>query len=149
MLDLNAYQKEAAKTLPKDADVIRLLRIGAYNLWEAGEIGNIIKKLDEHGWELDVPRARLEGKTPREAIIEEAGDLLWALASVLTAVGGSLEKVAQGNIEKLRLIHGEAFNLAAVKERGLKSPTKTSTEDGPCATCPGPRNCSCYSGGSF
>jgi NTP pyrophosphatase (non-canonical NTP hydrolase) len=114
----NDFQKEAAKTLPKDADLIRLLRIGTYNLWEAGEVGNIVKKLDEHGWKIDEPRTRLDGKTPREAIKDELGDLLWAASTIATAIGVDLAEVAKGNVEKLRRIHGESFNANALKERG-------------------------------
>lgn len=112
------YQKAAAKTLPLGADIKRLLTIGAFNLWEAGEVGNIIKKVVEHGWNLDEPRKRLDGNTPREAIEDEIGDVLWALGCIASTLGLLLEDCAKGNIEKLRSIHGSSFNADAIKERG-------------------------------
>lgn len=117
-LSFKAFQEEAAKTLPKDADSLLILDIGAYNLWEAGEVGNIIKKVLHHGWGLDETRSRLDGQTPRQAIAEELGDVLWAVSTIATALGVTLEQAAEGNVSKLRDIHGESFNAAAVKERG-------------------------------
>lgn len=112
------YQKEAARTLPLGADIKRLLTIGAFNLWEAGEVGNIIKKVVEHDWELDCPRVRLDGNTPREAIEDEIGDVLWALGCIASTLNISLEDCAKGNIKKLHRIHGSSFNAAVIKERG-------------------------------
>ena len=60
---------------------------------------------EEAGEVLGMVRKHLYRKRPldSQALAEELGDALWCIAAVATASGLSLEAIAAGNIEKLRL----------------------------------------------
>lgn len=70
-------------------------------LGEAGEVQGKIKKLYRDGGYYDINK--------REQIRDELGDLLWYVATTATELGYSLERIAQGNLDK----------LASRKERGV------------------------------
>jgi len=62
---------------------------------EGGEIANKVKKIlrDDNGVVSD---------EKRQVILAEAGDVLWYLARVVDELGGSLEVIAQANLDKLQ-----------------------------------------------
>lgn len=106
------YQKKSRKTAiysEKDKNIIYPL------LGLAGETGEVVEKVKKvirikgH----HVPEFSAEEK---KEIAKELGDVLWYLAQVATELGLSLEKVAQGNIEKLfsrkdrGALHGKGDN---------------------------------------
>lgn len=110
----DSYQQAALRTAPVEKGVFGLLDIGAYNLWEAGEIGNIIKKVLHHGHDLDsVDKDDKKGRTYRQRIVDESGDLLWALAIVLHAVGAKMSEASDGNINKLSKRYPAGFSIEA------------------------------------
>lgn len=103
-LDLNTYQQKAKDT---DSKVTINSDYVYYALGLADETGEVLGKVkkifrDNEG---QLSSDRLE------AIKGELGDVLWYLASLSTALGLSLEEVAEENIKK----------LASRKERGLIS----------------------------
>lgn len=108
------YQLAALRTAPVEKGENGLLDVGAYNLWEAGEIGNIIKKVLHHGHDLDsVDKDDKKGRTYRQRIVDESGDLLWALAIILYAVGSKMSGAAGGNVEKLKKRYPAGFSIEA------------------------------------
>ena len=95
-MDFNEYQQQAMKTKQGTAD---LLYSATKLHCEAGELAQPVIKHEYHGKPLDV-----------EAMIDEAGDLLWYLASIAQDLGVTLEEIAQRNIDKLRARHGEQYS---------------------------------------
>ncbi len=90
------YQKEAMKTKQGTAD---LLYSATKLHCEAGELAQPVIKHVYHGKELDVA-----------ALLDEAGDLLWYLASIADDLGGTLDNIAECNLAKLRKRHGETYS---------------------------------------
>ena len=100
------YQDLAGRTSPADRPPIEKLTNGALGLGgEAGEVVELVKKHRYHGHPLD-----------NDAVAKELGDVLWYVAEVCTAVGLSLDDVAQRNIDKLRARYPEGFS--ADRSRG-------------------------------
>ncbi|MBT3390488.1 MAG: nucleoside triphosphate pyrophosphohydrolase family protein [Chloroflexi bacterium] len=99
-LTLNEYQQLAQRTAGAGGNGERRLIIAALGLaGEAGEFANIVKKHTAHGHELGA-----------EIFADELGDVLWYLAEAASAVGVSLEQIAQENVEKLRQRYPEGFS---------------------------------------
>lgn len=91
-MDFREYQREARQT--KEYPVIMGLVYTALGLvGEAGEYANKVKKLIRDGDK--------GPKTPE--LIAELGDILWYLSAACDEIGVTLEDVAVGNIDKLRL----------------------------------------------
>jgi NTP pyrophosphatase (non-canonical NTP hydrolase) len=92
------YQLETSKTAiyPESGEgtliAVNYAAIGLSN--EAGEVLGKIKK----AWRDDDMKITDER---REAILDEAGDVLWYLARVADELGVSLQQVADRNLEKL------------------------------------------------
>lgn len=59
---------------------------------EAGEVADLVKKIEGHGWDLDDTRWHLA---------EEIGDLLWYCAMLCELIGLPISGVARRNILKL------------------------------------------------
>ena len=107
-LDLNEYQKLAARTAGAGGDGDRRLIIAALGLaGEAGEFANIVKKLTAHGHEI-----------PPEELADELGDVLWYLAEAASACGLELSKIGEQNVEKLRRRYPDGFS----SERSINRP---------------------------
>jgi len=98
MLTFEDYQLAAAETAiypgsgtGEDKAIVYTL-LGLTN--EAGEVAGKYKKvLRDSGGLLSYEK--------RQAILDEAGDVLWYLSGLVGELGGALEDVAQGNLDKL------------------------------------------------
>jgi len=92
-MNFSDYQTQAVKTaIYDDADYIVYPALGL--LSEAGEVAGKVKK---------VLRDHKGNFTPelREQIADEAGDVLWYLASLCSDLGVDMASVAQKNLNKL------------------------------------------------
>jgi NTP pyrophosphatase (non-canonical NTP hydrolase) len=93
--DFNNYQAGAATTAAYPHN-IALLYVVMGLIGEAGEIANKVKKIyRDNGGLIDL--------TIKQAIAEEAGDVLWYIARLCSELGLSLEDVAKANLNKLQL----------------------------------------------
>lgn len=97
-MNIQEYSRKALTTLTDGhsyGDVDAKLMAQVLGLvGESGEIAEKFKKIlrDKNG--------KLSTEDKQE-IIKELGDVLWYVSVVATLIGGSLEDVAKGNIEKL------------------------------------------------
>ncbi len=93
-MQFNDYQKKARKTAiyPKIGKNFVYPTLGLVG--EAGEVAEKVKKLfrDKNGQ---------AGKTEKEELKKELGDVLWYIANLSHEFGFSLEDVAKTNLEKL------------------------------------------------
>lgn len=96
----NEYQKLAMRTcnIP-DEDSGDMLFHAVFGLTsEAGEVAGILQKA-------------YQGHLGSvEHLMKEAGDCLWMIAELCTAIGVSLEDVMQLNIDKLRARYPDGFD---------------------------------------
>lgn len=93
-MDLDDYQKAARQTAlyPEDRRVI-YPTLGLAS--EAGEVAGKVKKvLRDRGGDFSDEQVA--------AIKDELGDVLWYVAVLAADLGLSLDRIAAGNIEKLR-----------------------------------------------
>ena len=96
-MNLNDYQELAARTLaelPLEGAALGLCG-------EAGEVGDLIKKVAYHGHELDDAE-----------LTKELGDVLWYLAAIANIRGLSLNQIGEANIAKLKARYPNGFNSA-------------------------------------
>lgn len=106
-MDFLQYQRDAARTENKmltDNDQLICAALGLTG--ESGEFADIVKKWRFQGHDFDRVKAE-----------KELGDVLWYLALAASAMGISLESVAEGNIKKLRERYPGAFSPAASVNR--------------------------------
>lgn len=110
---LGRFQIESQRTLPpvpqNDKDFAFQRLIVAIGL--AGEVGeaiDLIKKVEGHGHPLD-----------REKLSGELGDVLWYIAAICTYYKINLDRVAVGNISKLRKRYPDGFSQDASINRAL------------------------------
>jgi NTP pyrophosphatase (non-canonical NTP hydrolase) len=102
-MNLNDYQKLAARTIPVDRD--KTERVKEYTLAlceEAAESAGILKKVLYHHHPLT-----------NEKFIhlkEELGDTLWHIAALATEHGMTLEDVAGFNVNKLKSRYPEGYS---------------------------------------
>lgn len=114
---LNQYQDLAGRTIcPQDKALDRIEetpRANGVMLLHAlvgltAEVGELATAVEHYVWyREDFDRAN---------VIEEAGDILWRLAEVCTALGVSLQEVSKSNIAKLEEKFPEKFNFSRTKE---------------------------------
>lgn len=101
-LTLDAYQREAARTMRGEcgeADTA-LLAINALGIaGEAGEVADLVKKHVGHGHPLD-----------RNKLAKELGDVLWYVAALAHDIGLDLSTVAALNVVKLRRRYPDGFS---------------------------------------
>ena len=98
-LTVNEYQKLAMTTLNPKLDKKDVLINGVMGLCgESGEAIDIVKKWLAQGHELD-----------KERLAKELGDIAWYLAETAYALDIPLEKILQGNIDKLKKRYPEGF----------------------------------------
>ena len=99
-MDLNEYQKHAARTIRPGLVGTRLMTNAALGLTgESGEVAELIKKHLFHDHPLDTQK-----------VMKELGDVLWYIAAMATAVGVTLDQVGQMNVDKLRLRYPDGFD---------------------------------------
>lgn len=97
-MDMNEYQRLAARTINKELAPLQLLWHSLFGL--AGEVGEI------HG----LYQKEYQGhKTDPAHLMKELGDLMWFVAEYATANGWTLESIAQMNIDKLKARYPEGF----------------------------------------
>ncbi len=106
-MKLDEYQEKAARTINTKLpfrDNLATLALGLSG--EAGEVADLVKKFLGQGHELD-----------RMKLSEEAGDLLWYVASILEIMGIPLAVAAQWNIEKLEKRYPDGFSEERSRNR--------------------------------
>lgn len=101
------YQQAVRRTMktrvkPQYALLDYLLGLGG----EAGELLNAVKKMlfHEHDW--DDAKVR-----------EELGDIAWYLFAIANTLGYDMTKIAQENVEKLRLRYPDGYSHEASRNR--------------------------------
>lgn len=100
-MDFFTYQYEASKTIHDSLkkDKGEMLMNSVLGLaGEAGEVIDAIKKTKYQGHAFE-----------RTKILHEAGDVLWYISELCTALDCRLEDLAKMNIAKLRQRYGEHF----------------------------------------
>ncbi len=99
-LSFNEYQKHAYNLISEDGKK-DMLTNGVLGLaGECGECCDIVKKYKYQKHNLD-----------KEHLKDELGDVLWYLAETASALGITLEEVAQFNLDKLHArYHGETWS---------------------------------------
>lgn len=104
-VNFNDYQLLARYTANKDRPVNERIINWALGLaGEAGEVADMIKKVEFHGHELD-----------HEELYKELGDILWYVANLAYEFDEWLEDIADRNIKKLAKRYPEGFS----KERSV------------------------------
>ncbi len=89
-MQMNEYQALAARTIRKDLYPEQMLHHALHGLaGEVGEIHSLFQK-EYQGHPFDPDHLK-----------KETGDALWMISEICTAMGWTLEEVAQGNIDKL------------------------------------------------
>lgn len=109
----NEYQKQAARTAPNTCMFERLANYGFGLVGESGELIDHLKKVLYHDHPVNKPLIR-----------EEAGDVLWYLANLLSEFGISMDEVMGGNIKKLKRRYPNGFSPERSRNR------KASGDDG-------------------
>jgi Predicted pyrophosphatase len=98
-MDFKEYQSEASQTAlyPRRLSNLEYPTLGLAG--EAGEVANIVKKIqrDHNGVLNDDTRAKLK---------DELGDVLWYICACADELGMTLEEIAEYNVDKLAKRHG-------------------------------------------
>ena len=98
-MQMNEYQKAAARTIRKGLTPEQVLNHALHGLsGEVGEIHSLFQK-EYQGHPLDPDHLK-----------KETGDALWMISEICTAMGWTLEEVAQLNIDKLKARYPEGFS---------------------------------------
>ena len=105
-MTLDEYQLLAARTIGTRSHADQLSNMALGLAGEAGETADVLKKHLFHGRPLD-----------SDELIKELGDVMWYVAGMATAIGASLDDVAQRNVEKLRKRYPDGFSAAASEKR--------------------------------
>ncbi len=98
-MTFDEYVALAARTDSNAGDALVVAALGLAG--EAGEFADRVKKIVAQGHALD-----------RDALVDEAGDILWYLAKAARALDISLEEVARRNGAKLAARYPEGFAVA-------------------------------------
>lgn len=100
-MNFDEYQKRASSTAfyPRRLSNLEYPTLGLVG--EAGEVANIVKKIqrDLNGNLTDEVREKLK---------DELGDVLWYVSACADELGLSLKEIAEHNIKKLSKRHGHA-----------------------------------------
>jgi NTP pyrophosphatase (non-canonical NTP hydrolase) len=98
-MHMNEYQKAAARSINPALNTEQVLHHALHGLAsEVGELHGLFQKAFQ-GHPLDPAHMK-----------KETGDALWMIAEVCTAMGWTLEDVAQTNIDKLKARYPEGFS---------------------------------------
>ena len=99
-MEINDYQQRSTRTLNRAlSDSEQLLNMVIGLVGEAGEVLDLLKKHRYQGHDLN-----------KKKLAEELGDVFYYLAGVATSVNLDLDKVAQGNIDKLLKRYPDGFD---------------------------------------
>lgn len=103
----SSYQHKASRTRAvAPTPNVELSNYALGLVCEAGEVGDILKKVIFHGHDLD-----------DEELKKELGDVLWYLSNICNVLGYSMEEIADLNITKLRERYPNGFNVNDSKNR--------------------------------
>jgi NTP pyrophosphatase (non-canonical NTP hydrolase) len=105
-MTLDEYQKLAARTMGTRTPSDQLSNMALGLAGEAGETADMLKKHLFHGKPLDA-----------DEVVKELGDVLWYVAGMATAIGASLDDIAQRNVDKLRKRYPDGFSAEASAKR--------------------------------
>ena len=106
-MTLDEYQVKAAQTINRDlSNNDLIINSGMGMSGESGEVNDRIKKWLYQGHDFD-----------RDGIVNEAGDLLWYVAQLATAMDMSLAEIAERNIAKLRARYPAGFDAERIINR--------------------------------
>lgn len=98
-MTLNDYQFLAQRTSNKTLSPDDHLMNGMLGLaGETGECCDLVKKCFYQ-----------DGRDIRQKLKDELGDCLWYIAEAASAMGWTLEEIAQNNVDKLRRRYPEGF----------------------------------------
>lgn len=99
-MTLNEYQNLAQRTSRKDLDKEQHIMNAMLGLaGESGECADLVKK-----------SLFQDGRDVYSELIDELGDVLWYVAEGASALGVTLEGIAQHNITKLKTRYPEGFD---------------------------------------
>ena len=99
-MELNEYQALAQRTSRKDISPDDHLMNAMLGLaGETGECCDLVKKCFFQ-----------DGRDIRADLMDELSDVLWYIAEGVSAMGLTLEEVAQHNVDKLRRRYPEGFS---------------------------------------
>lgn len=111
-MTLNDYQDGAMRTSRADLSRHEHMMNGILGLaGEAGECADLVKK----GFYQD-------GRDVRAALKDELGDVLWYVAEIATAMGWTLEEVAEHNRQKLLVRYPDGFSAERSLHRKEEGP---------------------------
>lgn len=107
-MELNEYQKKALTTCMTSCDNFMCMMLNL--MGEVGEFaGKIAKDIRKSNAVVKYNELEYYGGNENPDLKQEAGDILWQLASLCYVMGWRLDDVARENLEK----------LASRKERGV------------------------------
>ena len=104
----NEYQEKALRTASgMNHESYGMIINGALGLCgEAGEVADLIKKVQFQGHDLD-----------REHMAKELGDVAWYLAITAAALGYGLDDIFQMNVDKLKARYPDGFDAKKSRHR--------------------------------
>lgn len=105
-MTLDEYQQLAARTIGTRTQADQLSNMALGLAGEAGETADMLKKHLFHGKPLI-----------HDEVVKELGDVMWYVAGMATAIGISLDAVAQRNVDKLRQRYPDGFSVEASQKR--------------------------------
>lgn len=99
-MKFSEYQQASNKTRNREIGMDNELANYSLGLvCEAGEVGDILKKMLFHGHNLD-----------RDGVIKEMGDVLWYMSNICNILNIKLSDVARINLGKLNKRYPNGFN---------------------------------------
>jgi len=99
-MTLNEYQELAQRTTIPTLDDYGHLMNGLLGL--AGEAGECCDLAKKHFYQ--------DGREIRNDLLDEVGDVMWYIAEIASAMGVTLEDIAQHNVDKLRKRYPQGFD---------------------------------------
>ena len=99
-MKFSEYQQASNKTRNREIGMDNELANYSLGLvCEAGEVGDILKKMLFHGHNLD-----------RDGVIKEMGDVLWYMSNICNILNIKLSDVARINLDKLDKRYPNGFS---------------------------------------
>lgn len=113
-MEINKYQKEAARTCAKiDGGILDDLHMALGMQTEAAEIADVYKKCIAYKKPIDYVNIK-----------EELGDLMWYIVNICNMHGWDVRDIMQTNIDKLRARYPEKFTEEHAINRDLETERK-------------------------